>query len=216
VSSSLVPKGFVLRDKADKVRQETRNGVIQAAYVIHLASIWTPEKRLTVELLCELQRLAVNQIYRCAGHLRDGPVRLEGCEHQPPDHLEVHHLVGAMCQYVEDHWHEPAVHVASYLMWRINWIHPFFGGNGRTARAASYLILCAKLGFVLPGEVTIPELIVSSREPYYNALRSADAAWADGQKLDISVMEELMEDLLAEQLVSIHEKATGKKIVPNG
>lgn len=111
-------------------------------------------------------------------------------------------------------WHSrPAVHLASYSMWRINWIHPFFGGNGRTARAASYLILCAKLGFALPGEITIPELIVENREPYYSALRSADAAWAGERKLDISTMEQLMEDLLAEQLVGIHEKATGKKVV---
>jgi Fic family protein len=143
-------------------------------------------------------------------------VRLEGCEHQPPDHAEVSHLVSEMCQHVEDSWHEPAVHLASYLMWRINWIHPFFGGNGRTSRAASYLILCAKLGFVLPGEVTIPASIVSSRERYYKALRGADAAWASEQKLNLSAMEELMEDLLAEQLVSIHEKATGKKVAPKG
>jgi len=66
-------------------------------------------------------------------------------------------------------------------MWRINWIHPFFGGNGRTARALSYLVLCAKLGFRLPGNKTIPDFIVESREPYYTALRKADAAWSDGK-----------------------------------
>jgi len=56
----------------------------------------------------------------------------------------------------------------------MNWVHPFFGENGRTARAISYLILCARMGFVLPGTPTIPELIVADRTPYYQALRSAD------------------------------------------
>jgi Fic family protein len=94
-------------------------------------------------------------------------------------------------------------------MWRMNWIHPFFGGNGRSARAISYLVLCARLGFVLPGEKTIPEFIAEERTPYYRALRDADAAWNEG-RLDVSRMESLMSSLLAKQLVQIHEKATGK------
>jgi Fic family protein len=83
-----------------------------------------------------------------------------------------------MCEYVHENWNKTPVHLASYLMWRMNWIHPFYGGNGRTARAVSYLILCARLGFVLPGTTTIPELIVNNRAPYYSALRKADEAYA--------------------------------------
>lgn len=94
-------------------------------------------------------------------------------------------------------------------MWRVNWIHPFFGGNGRTARAVSYLVLCARLGFVLPGNPTVPELIVQDRAPYYEALRQADEADKQG-RLDVSAMEELMDNLLARQLITIHEQATGR------
>jgi Fic family protein len=95
-------------------------------------------------------------------------------------------------------------------MWRMNWIHPFFGGNGRTSRAISYLALCAKLGFVLPGTKTIPELIAEDRDPYYKALRLADVEW-EKQLLDVSAMEDLISRLLAAQLVQIHEQATGRK-----
>jgi Fic family protein len=94
-------------------------------------------------------------------------------------------------------------------MWRINWIHPFYGGNGRTARAASCLVLCARLGFVLPGEKTIPESIVENREPYFDALQAADHAWLEG-RMDLQPMEDLMSSLLARQLVAIHKLATGK------
>lgn len=101
-------------------------------------------------------------------------------------------------------------HLSAYLMWRMNWIHPFFGGNGRTSRAISYLALCAKLGFVLPGTKTIPELIAEDRDPYYKALRLADVEW-EKQLLDVSAMEDLISRLLAAQLVQIHEQATGRK-----
>ena len=92
-------------------------------------------------------------------------------------------------------------------MWRVNWIHPFFGGNGRTARVIAYLVLSARLGFTIPGEVTIPDLIDSEKEPYYKALREADAAFASGA-LDISLMEELMSSMFAKQLLEIHKRAS--------
>jgi Fic family protein len=207
-----VPRGSIYRYSSDKRDRESRNGYIQAAFVVFEAQKWSPDSRLTVDLICELQRLAVNQIYRCGGHLRDGPVVISGVAHQPPEHTVVPELVDSMCLYVTENWGKPAIHLASYLMWRMNWIHPFFGGNGRTARAVSYLILCARLGFVLPGTPTIPELIVKDRTPYFRALRKADEA-AKASIVDVSEMEDLMDNLLAEQLVSIHEMATGKPAV---
>jgi Fic family protein len=93
-------------------------------------------------------------------------------------------------------------------MWRVNCIHPFTGGNGRTSRAVSYLVLCARLGYNLPGTVTIPDQIVSNRQPYYAALDAADAAWATGT-LDVSVMEQLMAEMLANQLSSVIDAARG-------
>jgi len=94
-----------------------------------------------------------------------------------------------------------AVHLAAYVMWRINWIHPFRDGNGRTARAVSYLILNIRLGQLLTGEPTIADQIVENKIPYYDALDDADAAWKD-QKLDVSTMEKLITRLLEKQLSS--------------
>jgi Fic family protein len=205
-----VPKGLIYKDSADKLHLESRNGIIQAEFVLHTAENWTHDQRLTPELLRELQRLAVNQIYRCAGHFRDGSVSLVGATHEPPPHQEVPGLIDEMCSYVNENWDATPVHLSSYLMWRTNWIHPFYRGNGRTARAVSYLILCARLGFVLPGTKAIPELIREEPSPYYEALRSADLAWSEGQ-LQLSEVEALLSRLIAAQLVQIHEQATGIK-----
>ena len=136
-------------------------------------------------------------------------MKIAGVKHQPPEHADVPRLVDEMCEYVNLGWNKPAIHLSAYLMWRINWIHPFFGGNGRTSRAVGYLILCARLGFALPGVPTIPDLIEADREPYYRALQQADEAWDSGS-LDIGEMESLMSSILAKQLLAIHKEASGK------
>src|SRR5215217_1674978 len=81
----------------------------------------------------------------------------------------------------------------------MNWIHPFIEGNGRTARAACYYLLCVRGGGLLGGRRTVPERIRDDRKPYYAALKAADLAWDTGN-LDISQMEEYLAELVQEQL----------------
>lgn len=210
IPPQFVPKGVAYLDADEKLRLETRNGVIQAEFIFHKATTWTPYQTVGPDLLLELQRLAVNQIYRCAGHFRDGPVVLAGADHKPPEYTCIPALVEDMCAYLNNNWElEPPTRLAAYAMWRVNWVHPFYGGNGRTARAFSYLVLCLKLGFTPPAEEkNIPELIVGDRGPYYLALRAADECWLKGE-IDVSKMESLISSLLAQQLAAIHFRATG-------
>ncbi|MGH9651267.1 MAG: Fic family protein, partial [Terriglobales bacterium] len=84
----------------------------------------------------------------------------------------------------------------------------FTDGNGRTARALSYLVLCVRLGYRLPGTNTIPAQIARDKMPYYRALEAADAAF-EAARLDLSDLEGLLSTLLANQLLSVHKEATG-------
>jgi Fic family protein len=119
-----------------------------------------------------------------------------------------------MCDYVNENWDDKsAVHLAAYVMWRLNWIHRFADGNGRTSRAASYLVLCVKSGYLLPGDKTIPEQITDNRQPYYDALEAADETFVKGT-LDLTAMEDLLSAALATQLLGYHESATGAGIKP--
>ncbi|WP_413916694.1 Fic family protein [Candidatus Skiveiella danica] len=70
------------------------------------------------------------------------------------------------------------VGLAAYVLWRLNHIHPFINGNGRTARAASYFVLCVKAGQWLPGTTILPELLRRERASYVTALQSADSSLA--------------------------------------
>lgn len=196
-------------DADQKAALEARNGLLQFDEVIRLIGEAKQNFSLRPSTLQRLQRLAIKDIYTCAGNFRIGPVFIAGTTHQPPDPDTVSELVEEMCDYVNSNWAQSApLHLAAYLMWRVNWIHPFTGGNGRTSRAVSYLVLCARLGYNLPGTVTIPDQIVSNRQPYYEALDAADAAWGAGT-LDVSVMEQLMAEMLANQLSSVIDAARG-------
>ena len=115
-----------------------------------------------------------------------------------------------MCSYVSDHWSEmSAVRLCAYVLWKLNWIHPFSDGNGRTARAVAYVVMSIKLDSLLPGSPTIPEQIAGDKKPYYSALEAADRALKDG-KVDVSELEAMLDGMLAKQLLSAAREAAGE------
>src|ERR1035441_3363387 len=75
--------------------------------------------------------------------------------------------ISRMCQIdrffsiVHENWtiNQHPTLIAAYALWRLNWIHPFVEGNGRTARAACYYLLCMRQNKLLLGKKTVPERI---------------------------------------------------------
>ena len=163
--------------------------------------------RLRPSAIQELNRISIKNLEAEAGRWRDVPIFIDGSQHQPPPAEEVPKYVDDLCDYVNDNWDDRSpFHLAAYVMWRLNWIHPFVDGNGRTTRALSYYVLCAKLGFHIPGVTTVPEMIALDKRPYYQALEAADAAGKNGV-VDVSNMEHLLSELLAKQMVLALERA---------
>lgn len=147
-------------------------------------------------------------VHPLAGTFRNTAVGIEGSKHQPPREHLVSLLVEDMCDWVDRNWDQAsALQLCAYTMWRMNWIHPFADGNGRTARAVAYLVLCARTGFSLPGSKTIPEQIAEDRPPYYRALEELDQQ-AAGDETDLSAMEKLLASCLRQQLASAYEAGT--------
>lgn len=163
--------------------------------------------RLRPSTIQELNRLSIKNIEAEAGRWRDLPIVIDGSKHQPPPAEDVPKYIDDMCEYVNEHWTDRSpFHLAAYVMWRLNWIHPFVDGNGRTTRAVSYYVLCAKLGFHMPGVTTVPEMIAQNKDPYYKALEAADAPAQSGS-IDVTVMEYLLSDLLAKQMLLALKRA---------
>ncbi len=149
--------------------------------------------------LWALNGVAVANIAQFGGRYREQPVYIG--QHIPPHFDRVPHLMDQCISMVHENWTniEHPTYLAAYVLWRLNWIHPFVEGNGRTARAACYYLLCMKQGALLPGTKIVPERIRENRQPYYEALRVADEKWNEGQ-LDVSQLADYLEALLEAQL----------------
>lgn len=186
-----------------RTMREAENGVRQArrlAVLIGEGLAAPAAFHLSTPTLCELNQHAVEGVTPTAGRFRErSDLEILGSRHVLPRHDDVPGLVTEACNLVHERWDEDPLFLAAYVLWRICWIHPFDDGNGRTARAASYLVLSVRLGFELPGRLPIPSRIKHAPIAYTRALEAADAAWSR-RVLDVSLMQELLAFYLEAQL----------------
>jgi Fic family protein len=119
----------------------------------------------------------------------------------PPHFKDVPTLIDQFISVVHENWDiiDHPTMLPAYALWRLNWIHPFIEGNGRTARAACYYLMCMRHGSLLRGSKIVPERIRDDRSRYYAALQSADRHWAEGQ-FNVDELADYLADLLQEQL----------------
>jgi Fic family protein len=149
--------------------------------------------------LWALNHAAVANIAQFGGRYREEPIYVGN--HYPPHFKEVPNLMDRFFSVIHENWTviEHPTMLAAYALWRLNWIHPFVEGNGRTARAACYYLLCMRQGKLLGGRKIVPERIRENRTPYYAALQAADRQWDQGH-FDVSELASYLERLLIGQL----------------
>lgn len=149
--------------------------------------------------LWALNYTAVANIAQFGGRYREEPIYVGN--HRPPHFREVPDHMDRFFSVIHENWEtidHPTL-LPAYALWRLNWIHPFVEGNGRTARAACYYLICMKQGRLLGGKKIVPERIRENREPYYDALQAADYAWEEGD-FNVSQLAEYLSGLLKGQL----------------
>ena len=160
---------------------------------------------LSQQLIKAFNFHAITCLHTNAGEYRPCPVEVG--QHTPPQHYRIPALMDDFVNEVNRNWEktDPVV-LATFVLWRLNNIHPFINGNGRTARAASYFVLCAKTGGWLPGDVILPELIRRNRDEYVNALQIGHDTFNAGRP-DLTVLHELIVKLLNEQFATVQPAA---------
>lgn len=208
---SVASEPSLIQDPIEEATRESENALAQFDQVLDLIDEVTRDGRpfrLRTSMILGLHRTALDGLSPYAGNFRPADVEIGQSKHKPPKAHLVAGLIEEMCDYVQENFEtSTAIHLCAYVMWRLNWIHPFTDGNGRTSRALSYLVLCAKTGYRLPGHNTMPEQIAADKQPYYEALEKADEAY-ENDELDLSVLENLLESCLADQLLSAFKDAT--------
>jgi Fic family protein len=204
----------VTSDPDELAKLEAENGLKQAALAFDIIRnfVKDPERpfKLRNNMLLQLHAVAMEGVHPLAGTFRNAPVKIGGSDHEPPHHLMVADEVSDLCSYVNENWQSKTpIHLCAYTLWKLNWIHPFADGNGRTARAVAYVVLSVKLDSLLPGTNTIPDQIAADKRPYYSALEKADHALKATGKIDVSALEEMLSGMFAKQLLEAVNQAEG-------
>lgn len=99
--------------------------------------------------LWALNHAAVANISQFGGRYREDPIYVG--KHCPPHFREVPNLMDRFFSIIHENWDivDNPTMLPAYALWRLNWV---VEGNGRTARAACYYLLCLKQGQLLPGK----------------------------------------------------------------
>jgi Fic family protein len=161
----------------------------------------------TERALCELHRSGTLFLLQEPGRYRETEVYLAdgagNVYHEPPLYTQVQAYMDDFFKKIDEIWGKgDALDVAAYALWRINWVHPFRNGNGRTARAYAYACLCGHLGVILPGSPTIIDQIMANRDEYERVIRVADDCVKAGTEPDLAPMKAFLDSLLQVQIAN--------------
>ena len=172
------------------------------------ASAATNSLFLSQAVLKALNYHAIACLHPFAGEYRPARIKV-GNKTDFPEPWQVPGLMDGFINDINRNWDEADPYVlAAYVLWRINRIHPFVNGNGRTARAACLFVLCMKTGGWLDLKPILPELIHRDRAEYIEILRRIDATEDDtmlsmaGMANRMAELVEFLKRLLEEQLAT--------------
>lgn len=165
------------------------------------AALATNQLCLSQTVIKALNYHAIACLHPYAGEYR--PCEVDVGSFRPPAHYRVTSLMDDMVNRVNSSWGtvEP-LSLAAYVLWKINWIHPFINGNGRTSRAACYYVLSLGIGGRMGGRVILPELIRQNRPQYVAALQAIDQSTEPEFFKRVQPLRILLGQLLMKQVAS--------------
>ncbi len=170
--------------------------------------LWQAQGKPKVSLtfLGELNLYAVHHLSPRPGVFRykfEYNVAINGSAHQPPPYQEVEAWMADFLINLHKLYETgTAIRAAAYALWRMNWIHPFAQGNGRTSRALCYFLLCQRYNVWFPG-TPLHELIRQNRDEYCELLRDADKTVDLHHMADLSKIDDFLERLMSKQINSV-------------
>lgn len=160
----VIEDGFTIKGKSLREHFEVVNHQEAIEFVESLAS---NEYLLNKLDILSVHHLVLQKIEKdFSGKLRTSGVRISGANFVPPNVLKVEEFVEELIHFANSSDIDILIKSAIFHH-RFVWIHPFFDGNGRTARLLLNLILM-KSGFP-------PAIILKNdRKKYYDALNQAN------------------------------------------
>lgn len=195
---------------------EVSNGIRHYDFLRSIieAALETGRPFLSQTVLKALNYHAIACLHPNAGQYRPCKIKV-GENENFPEPWQLPDLMDDFTNVVNRQWAEAdAVALAAFVLWRLNGIHPFINGNGRTARAACLFVLCIKAGGWLPYSPILPELIRRDRDEYVCILRRIDDLAVAGS-LDVSELAAFLSRLLQEQIENATRTASTQEAGAN-
>ena len=160
----VIEEGFTIKGKSLREHFEAVNHQEAIEYIEELANA---DYVLKEKDILEVHALVLQKIEKeFAGRFRTSGVRISGVNFVPPNALKVSDLIEDLIHWVNTSDIDTLVKVCIFHH-RLVGIHPFFDGNGRTARLMFNLLLM-KEGYP-------PAIILKNdRKKYYDALNLAN------------------------------------------
>ena len=169
---------------------------------------------LTPSMVFELHRILTEKTFEAgyehkAGAFRAAEDDIAVCDdmtgevlHRPPHAAELPERLQAVCDFANGKTGDPMIPSlirAIVVHFMIGYDHPFFDGNGRTARALFYWLVM-KEGFWLLEHVSISGIIKAAQPSYIKAYLHTET---DGSDVTYFIIHQL--DVVRKAIVRLHE-----------
>jgi len=163
----VVNEGITIKGKSLKDHLEAKNHQEALDYLYDLVEKGK-KNTFSENLIRSLNQIVQQNIDKdWAGRYRNSGVIIGGAMHRPPEAIAVPSLMKKMIEWYADNKKLHPMELASIIHHKLVNIHPFFDGNGRTARLVMNIILM-QAGFPLA------VVLKNDRQRYYAALSTAD------------------------------------------
>ena len=165
----VINEGITVKGKPLKDHLEAKDHHTALEFLYDLID---KNKRHTISeiLIRNLHHIIVQETDKeWAGRYRNANLIIGGAKHTPPNALQVPHLMRDLIIWLNLQKSKTnVIELAALLHHRLVHIHPFFDGNGRTARLVMNVILM-RTGYPLV------VILKNDRKKYYDVLAKADS-----------------------------------------
>ena len=214
----VINEGITIKGKPLKDHLEAKNHKEALDYLYALVS---KNKRNTLSevLIRTFNQIIIQNIDKeWAGRYRNSGVVITGSNYKPPSVIDIPDLMADLIHWLRKNQKiMHPVELAALVHYKLVAIHPFFDGNGRTARLLMNVIL-------MQNGYPLVIILKNDRKKYYNALTKADKgdlipfirfiAQAVERSLDIYIKILVPENKLKEKFISLVELSQSTTFSP--
>ena len=164
----VINEGITVKGKPLKDHLETKNHYEAVEYLFGLVEN-NNRQTISQQLIRNLHQIITKETEEeWAGKYRNSNVIIGGAEHKPPEAIDIPYKMSKLIEWWRKNQNKISViELSALIHHKLVHIHPFFDGNGRTARLIMNLIL-------IQSGYPLVIVLKNDRKKYYRVLTEAD------------------------------------------